>query len=205
MSDLQCAARLYVARHGEAEFESELLVDQGGSLTVKGRAQARELADRLRGERIAHVYSSSYSRAVQTAEIVAAALGVGVTVREALLEISVGDHAGEPSEPDPIRPVFERWADGDLTARIPGAESGAEVVARVAGALDEIADLHRGESVLIISHGGAISTAVPTLARNLQMRHVLGRQLACCEPIRVDRDADGWLASQWPGVDLDVR
>ena len=34
------------------------------------------------------------SRAVQTAEIVAARLGVGVTAREGLREFSVGDHAG---------------------------------------------------------------------------------------------------------------
>jgi hypothetical protein len=51
MSSLQCAARLFVARHGEAEYETEFCSDHGGSLTALGRRQARELADRLRGDR----------------------------------------------------------------------------------------------------------------------------------------------------------
>ena len=81
MGDLQCAARVFVARHGEADYESELLSDAGGSLSALGREQALALADSLAGQRIAHVYVSTMSRAVQTGEIVAARLGVGVTVR----------------------------------------------------------------------------------------------------------------------------
>src|SRR6478609_3419986 len=94
MSSLQCAARILVARHGEAEYETELCGDDGGSLTALGRAQARELADLLSGERIARVWTSSLSRAVQTAEIVAASLGVDVVVREGLREYGVGSLAG---------------------------------------------------------------------------------------------------------------
>ena len=89
MTDLQCAAQILVARHGEADYETELLTDDGGSLTALGRKQSVELAESLAGERIAHVYVSSKSRAVQTGEIIAARLGVGVTVREALQELSV--------------------------------------------------------------------------------------------------------------------
>ena len=87
MSDLQCPARVFLARHGEAEYETELLMDHGGSLTTTGRAQARELGEKLRSERIAHVYSSTMSRAVQTAELAAGVLGVEVTVREGLVEL----------------------------------------------------------------------------------------------------------------------
>lgn len=45
MTDLQCAARLFVARHGEAGYESELLSDAGGWLT-------RQIADTHRGESV---------------------------------------------------------------------------------------------------------------------------------------------------------
>ena len=41
MSDLQCPARVFVARHGEAAYESALLSDAGGWLTPLGRLQAR--------------------------------------------------------------------------------------------------------------------------------------------------------------------
>ena len=202
MSDLQCPARLIVARHAEAAYESHDLVDQGGSLTPTGREQSRALGDSLRGERIAHVYDSSYSRAVQTGEIAAAALGVGVTVREGLLEVSVGDYAGLPSEPDPIRPIFAQWADGDLDARIPGAENGHEVISRLGDTLDEIADLHRGEAVLVISHGGVMCAALPALARNMRIRDIEGQHLANTAYARFERDGDGWLALEWPGLDL---
>ena len=57
MTDLQCPARVFLARHAEAEYETELLMDHGGSLTTAGRAQARELGEKLRSERIAHVYT----------------------------------------------------------------------------------------------------------------------------------------------------
>jgi probable phosphoglycerate mutase len=203
VSDLQCAARLFVARHGAPEYESDLLVDQGGSLTLEGRSQSRALGDRLAGERVACVYTSPYSRATQTAELAAARLGgLGVTVREALIEVSVGAFAGDPSEPDPIRPVFARWAEGDLDARIAGAESGREVIARLEGVLDDIADRHRGEAVLVVSHGGVMSAALPALAANLTMAHVMGRHLPNAGVVAVERDADGWVVRSWPGVDL---
>lgn len=199
MSDLQCAARIFVARHGEAEYESELLSDAGGSLTRLGRTQAVGLADSLAGERIAHVYTSSMSRSVQTAEIVAARLGVHVTVRHGLREFGVGSHAGQPAEPDPFRLVFEAWLDGRLDTPIPGGESGSEVIERMVGVLEEAADRHRGEAVLVISHGGAICTSIPNLVRNLDRRHPLGRPLASCDVVELAADADGWVARSWAG------
>ncbi|HEY7988182.1 MAG TPA: histidine phosphatase family protein, partial [Lapillicoccus sp.] len=59
MSDLQCPARFLVARHGEAMYaHPELLSDEGGRLTDLGKEQAADLAERLRGERVAAVYTS---------------------------------------------------------------------------------------------------------------------------------------------------
>jgi broad specificity phosphatase PhoE len=53
---------------------------------------------------VSHVWTSTYARAVQTAEIAAAHLGVGVTTREGLRELTVDDHHWTcvrwPPEPD---------------------------------------------------------------------------------------------------------
>ena len=204
MSDLQCAARVFVARHGEAEYESQLLSDAGGGLTGLGRSQAAGLADSLASERIAHVYTSSMSRAVQTAEIVAARLGVGVTVRDGLREFGVGSFAGRDADPDPFGPVFRDWLDGRLETPIPGGESGAEVVERMSRVLAAVADRFRGESVLVVSHGGAICTAVPNLVRNVERRYPLSRPLANCDVIELAVDADGWVARSWAGTGLPV-
>ena len=201
MSDLQCAARIFVVRHGEAEYESPLLSDAGGWLSALGRLQSRDLADALAGERIARVWTSDMSRAVQTGEIVAARLGVDVVVRKGLREFGVGDHAGTAAdaEPDPFAETFSSWLAGDLDARIAGAESGREVVARFAAVLSEVADAHRGESVLVVSHGGAISMAVPVLAANLDPAHGHGRPLPHCAVVALEADADGWVARSWDG------
>ena len=118
-------ARVFVARHGEAAYESELLSDAGGWLTTLGRDQARVLAESMEGESIARVWTSDMARAVQTGEIVAARLGVDVVVRTGLREFGVGDAAGTTGDPDPFAETFAAWLDSDLTARIPGAESGA--------------------------------------------------------------------------------
>ncbi len=202
MTDLQCAARVFVARHGAADYESELLSDAGGWLTPLGRDQSRELAESMVGERIARVWTSDLARAVQTGEIVAARLGVDVIVRKGLREFGVGDAAGTTGDPDPFAETFAAWLDGDLTARIPGAESGADVVERYEAVLDEIADSHRGESVLVISHGGVMCMALSALARNLALSHSRDLPLPNCGVVAVEADADGWVARSWAGRPL---
>ncbi len=199
MSSLQCPTRVFVARHGEAEYESELLSDAGGSLTAAGRSQSRALAQSLRGARIARIWSSSMARAVQTAEIVAADLAVDVVVREGLREFGVGAHAGRLEGPEAFRPVFERWMDGDRDVRIEGGERVADFVARVTGVLEEAADQHRGEAILVVSHGGAILSAVPDVL-GLPPGWARGRSLRACGVVELEVDDDGWRAVSWDGA-----
>jgi probable phosphoglycerate mutase len=205
VTDLQCPARVFVARHGEAAYESPLLSDAGGWLTSLGRQQARGLAESLGDERIARVWTSDMARAVQTGEIVASVLGVDVMVRTGLREFGVGHAAGTDGDPDPFAATFASWLGGDLGARIPGAESGVEVVERYEAVLDEIADSHRGESVLVISHGGVMSMALSALARNLALSHSRDLPMPNCGVVAVEADVDGWIARSWAGSPLKAR
>jgi 2,3-bisphosphoglycerate-dependent phosphoglycerate mutase len=190
MSDLQCPARVFFARHGETEYETELLMDHGGSLTKAGRAQARELGEKLRSERIVHVYSSTISRAVQTAELAAAVLGVDVTVREGLVELALGEAYGQPAGTGLFVREMKAWVAGDVEAKMPGSESAVEIAARVRRVLDDLADRHRGEAVLVVSHGGAL---VATLAV-LDFEPGRSWDIANCAFAQLDGDADGWRA-----------
>ncbi|CAM3791161.1 histidine phosphatase family protein [Nocardioides zeicaulis] len=202
MADLQCAARVLVARHGEAAYESELLSDAGGWLTPLGRAQARELAESLRGQRVARVWTSDMARAVQTGEIVAGVLGTDVVVRTGLREFGVGDARGTTGVPDPFAATFAAWLDGDLAARIPGGESGEEVVTRYRAVLEEVADTHRGEAALVVSHGGVMCLALSALAVNLAPSHSRDLPMPHCGLVAMEADADGWVARSWAGQDL---
>ncbi len=153
-----------MTRHARAAFVEDVFSDEGGSLTAEGRRQAECLAEAMAGRRLAAVWCSDISRAVQTAEIVAAATGVAVTVRKALREVYVGSLIGTPFDASALGGLSSRWAAGDLTAAIEGGESGQEVIARHREVFAEIADLYRGETVLVVGHQTALGVAVPALA-----------------------------------------
>ncbi|MCW2782772.1 MAG: hypothetical protein JWR35_3221 [Marmoricola sp.] len=192
-----CAATLVVARHGDAEYVETWFSDEGGSLSAEGRSQARVLADSLSDRRIGLVWCSDTSRAVQTAEIVAGRLGVGVRARKALREVQVGSLMGQPFSKDALAAVTDRWFDGDLDARFDGGESGADVVARYGAQLAGIADEHRGETVLVIAHQTAACISLPSLARNLTPAYAEHHELGTGESVELVIDSDDWAVTRW--------
>lgn len=192
-----CAARLVVARHGDAAYVESRFSDEGGSLTGDGRAQARALADLLAGDRVAHVWTSDTSRAVQTAEIVAARLDLGVTVTPALREVDLGDLHGQEFSLEKIHAVTDRWFSGDLAEAFPGGESGLEVVARYGAALRQVVDEHRGETVLVVAHQTAGGIALPSLANGVTPSWAEHHLLANGASVELVVDADAWRLVRW--------
>ena len=170
MSDLQCPATLLIARHGDSRHTLHgFLSDDGGWLTDLGRAQVGELAETLLPRRVAAVFSSSMRRAVESAELAAAHLGVKSFVVDGLQELSTG-----------------------------GAEDGHAVVRRFAEALEGIADTHRGETVLVLTHSGVMSLVIPRLSVNVRNDLAAQRPPPNCDPAEVVVDADGWRVISWP-------
>ncbi len=192
MSDVHCPARIIVARHGEAEYETDTMTASGGSLTSLGRAQARELGARLEGERVAGVVCSELARAVQTAEIAAGVLGLPVKVREGLQEFSAGDFLGRAWDPGVFDPIIASWLAGDLAPGTPGGETGEQIVTRVLAVLDDVADRFRGETVLAVAHGGVLLALWGRIAPGSELgpRHV--DDVPNCVSYVFERDADGW-------------
>lgn len=202
VSDLQCPARFLVARHGEAMYvDPELLSDEGGWLTDLGKRQAGELADRLNGERVAAVYTSRLVRAQETGAVVGDLLGLAPTPVDGVQEVSVGSLVGTPAMGPQAREVFMAWVTGDLDRRWPGGETGSEVVARFVAAVEALADRHRGETVLVVTHGGVMTLAIPNTAVNVRPELALDAMIPNCAVAEVEVDADGWrLVGPWPGV-----
>ncbi|GGB36618.1 phosphoglycerate mutase [Flexivirga endophytica] len=196
---LHCPATVLLARHGQAAYEATTWSDEGGSLTREGRAQARSLADRLHGRRVAQIYASTMARAVQTAEIAAARLGVDVTTRVGLQEFAVGDHYAVERDTDPFAETFARWLDDDLSLRVPGGETADEVIARANSVLQDIADAHPGETVLVVAHGGILTIAI----RNLMTFEpgVRPKQFANCAFAETELRGDGWRLTGWSDPD----
>jgi probable phosphoglycerate mutase len=157
---------LFLARHGETEWNRAGRW-QGKTdipLSDEGRAQARALAALLVGRGIVDVHASDLQRAAETAQIVAAILGIATPSRDIRLrERGFGCFEGFTREECAERHP-EAWARylADRRATPPGGEPQPEVAARVVAALTDIARAPRatGEATLVVSHGGTIRTFI---------------------------------------------
>ena len=152
---------LIVARHGETDwnFERRWQGHSDTPLNETGRAQARGLAASLAGRGIEAVYSSDLARARETAEIVAATLGLEVRLDPRLREVDVGEWSGLTSTE-----VEQRYPDGHRERREGGTgwttgEPFDAMGARVLAALGAIAQETPGSVVLVVTHGGPLRAA----------------------------------------------
>ena len=142
---------LYLVRHGETDWNRQRRI-QGLTdipLNETGRAQARATGMLLSRRHWDGIYASPLSRARETASIIADQVGLGEpTLVDALVERNYGQAEGL----DWLE-VETRYPHGTV---VPGRESREQVGARVIPALMELAADRPGESLLVVSHGGAI-------------------------------------------------
>jgi len=152
---------ILLARHGETDWNREGRF-QGHAdppLNRSGRSQAVELSVALMPEELAAVYSSPLQRALETAEVVAAAHGLEVVRLDALREVDVGSWSGlTRAEVEQRFPgQYARWLDYEQGWE--DGESYEEMGKRVVAALFALAAEHEGERVLAVTHGGPIRAA----------------------------------------------
>jgi broad specificity phosphatase PhoE len=156
--------KLCLVRHGQTDWNLQGRY-QGQSdvpLNQIGLAQAHTLVRQLQGQTFAAIYSSDLKRAGETALIIADAMHLPVNFEARLREINQGEWEGQLV--DKIRARYENlWQMRSVDPaglRPPGGETVSELAERLQAALDEIAHLHPGLSVLIVSHGLALATVL---------------------------------------------
>ncbi len=158
------ACELFVVRHGESApavpGRPFPLIDGHGDpeLAPDGRWQAEQVGVRLATEPIDAIYVTTLRRTQETAAPLADRLGIEPVVVADLREVFLGDWEGgimrqKVVEGDPI--ALRLFAEHDWGV-IPGAESNADLVARVVPALQAIADAHPGQRAVVVVHGGVI-------------------------------------------------
>jgi broad specificity phosphatase PhoE len=205
MSDLFCPVTVLAVRHAEARYDGTTLpgVPDGGAISDLGREQVATLVEQLHGRRVAAVVSSPYSRARDTAELIAQALDVPLEVADDLRELDAGELTELPHGEGiaKVDEVFATWLHGDLAVSCPGGETGAQLVTRVRGALEALADRFRGEAVVVVSHGGAMTLALPVICGQ-SARELAARPLENTAVVELEGDADGWRLLRWPGKDV---
>jgi len=162
--------RLVLVRHGESNVMVNGVVGghQGCTgLSPLGVAQAEALRDRLArtGEVTADVLMASVlPRAVETAEIIAPALGGLVPQQDCdLCELHPGESDGLTWEEHRVRFRPEGWTWSPHIPLAPGAESWVGFQERVGRTLARIAAEHRGLTVVIACHGGVVDSSLSIL------------------------------------------
>jgi len=153
-------SNLILVRHGESAGNKERIFATSPHdlpLTELGYAQALAAARRIAALfQPQIVVSSAYIRASETARIIAGALGVPLEVQLDLHEREVGVHRGRSYDSFQDAPDYDAarpWA-----WKPEGGESYEEVQARVGPILDRLAQVHAGKDVVVVSHGGVMTT-----------------------------------------------
>ena len=156
--------RLILARHGESLLNVENRY-QGRietTLSEKGQAQARQLAEGCRNLGATALYASPAKRAQQTAEPVSAATRLPVLVHEGLREANMGELEGMRH-----RDAAAKWPELDELMRrdmgkvtFPGGESVRDMQERAWRSMFELAERHGDATVLAVSHSYTIRALV---------------------------------------------
>lgn len=163
--------KLLLVRHGESRGNLngtwQGWLDE--PLTDQGQEQAHRLAERLQrwsvenSEPISAVYSSTLTRAFQTAGVLAQRFRVPLVLDWRLRERHIGLLQGltwpeiEMRHPEIARHIRQRWT----FPAVSGGETSADLADRVCQAIEGIINRTNGHdagrNVAIVSHGGAIN------------------------------------------------
>jgi len=165
--------RIYFLRHGETDWNVSRRI-QGRTdiaLNANGVSQAKNWRPFFERIRLAGVYSSSLSRAMETALL--ATLRPPCVI-DALNERNYGEWEGRVWNDiaDHERDFDRRWRGAESSP--PGGESRQEMHARVYRAMDSIVASHdEGSELLIVAHGGS-GKAVLGYANRMSIEELFG-------------------------------
>lgn len=203
--------KLYFVRHGESEANVLRIISNRGwihPLTEKGRQQARDLAEKLRTAGIVKIYTSPLQRAVQTAEILAQALGVEFEITDALREFDCGIAEGRlDAEAWKLHAgVTQAWAvDHRWESRIPGGESCLDLRARFLPLVERLVREYAGhpENFVLIGHGGLYYQMLTQALGNIPAG--FSGPFPNTGYVLAEVRSEGLVCLEWCGIKLDQR
>jgi glucosyl-3-phosphoglycerate phosphatase len=184
---------MILLRHGQSEFNlafSRTRRDPGihdPKLTGLGRDQARAAAEALKHERITRILCSPYTRALQTAEPIADALGLPVHVNPIVRE----RYAFTCDIGSPRTELAIGWPQHDFSAIDeiwwpPGEEPDSSIINRARLFRAEMAALKDWDATLVVTHWGFILAMTGESVPNGEWRR--------CDPHAEAPDRLVWVA-----------
>jgi alpha-ribazole phosphatase len=186
---------IYLLRHGAVEgAETRRFIGHlDVPLSPAGERQCAAQAMRLRGARLAALFSSDLARARRSAEIIGAPHGLAPTLVPALREMDMGRWdgltAGQIRAREPA--AFADWMSRVGEFPFPDGESVPDLLARVAPAFDAIVGEHAGQPIAIVAHGGPNRALLcRVLGVPLDRLLAFGQDYGALTVL--ERGADGW-------------
>ncbi|WP_433681770.1 histidine phosphatase family protein [Nocardia sp. CA-119907] len=197
--------KLILVRHGETEGNVAKILDTrvpGLPLTERGAAQAKTFGSSLPRPPKA-LFCSAALRARQTAGYIEAATGVPVEVLDNVHEVQVGELEGQHTEQAhaQFQRIYRAWHEGDLAERVPGGESGYDVLARFLPIIEDLRTtyLTNGSDgdIMLVSHGAAMRLVSRTLS-GVAPPFTTNNHLDNTETIElIPRAIGGWECTRW--------
>lgn len=156
--------RLILVRHGQTEA-NRLGRIQGvndAPLNDAGRAQAESAARALASDAPFALYSSPLPRATQTARAIGDPVDTQPLEIEDLIEMDVGEFEGlsGPQLRERFPEVMRMWDENPASTVMPGGESLRRVRDRAWPAVLSLAECHRSETVVAVTHNFTIHAIV---------------------------------------------
>lgn len=154
------ATRIVAIRHGQTAWNAEFRLQ--GQIDIPldrvGQRQAASLAEALRDEGLSAVIASDLGRAWQTAQALAAPLGLPLSADPGLRERCFGVLEGQTRQQiDQQSPeLARRWHSRDPDFAPEGAESLRVFYARTIAAVERLVAAHAGRTIALVSHGGVL-------------------------------------------------
>jgi probable phosphoglycerate mutase len=154
-------AHLIIVRHAESHYNLQNRI-QGhldSKLTPRGLSQARRLAKRMKSFKIDKVYSSDLGRAYTTTKEITKYIKTTIIRDPKLREIQLGAWEGmTPAEVDRLYDKgYQKWLKKPSSITIPKGEKLSDFKKRITTQVQKIAEANPGKTVLIVTHGGAIT------------------------------------------------
>jgi probable phosphoglycerate mutase len=148
--------RLLAVRHGATEWSQarRFAGARDVPLTAQGRLQAEAVAQALAGAAAVAIYTSPLERARTSAEVIAKPHRLEPVIEPAFREMAFGAWEGLGRDELAARFPIEAaaWATTPHAVTPPEGEPLPAVDARVRAALAALAERHRGQTVILVSH-----------------------------------------------------
>lgn len=181
---------LCLIRHGETDWNAcrRFQGQTDVPLNENGRLQARRMSENAVRYRFDAIYSSDLVRAVDTAGMLASGRSLEVARLQALRERHFGLLQGLAADEGALRypGEYAAYKARETSCDFATGESLTQFAGRVDAVMGELAGMHRGQTIAVVTHAGVLDTVY---------RRATGRPLGAPRDFPIPNCALNWFST----------